>query len=297
MAEPAAERPGAGSSPGCLYVVATPLGNLEDITLRALRVLREVDVVAAEDTRQTRKLLQHYGIATRLTRYDDWIERDKAPRLVGALCLGKCVALVSDAGTPGIRDPGFRLVRAALAAGVRVVPVPGPSAVIAALSTSGLPTHRFTFEGFVPSRARERRNWLLSLRDELRTWVCFESARRLLATLSDMNDILGSRQLVVARELTKVHEEFLRGSAAEIGRSLAARRETVRGEVTLVVQGASPREKPEVSLRWQEEMEKALASGLTLRDAARLVAERCQVSRREAYQFGLARSASRGTLG
>lgn len=293
MTGPGAEHARGRVEPGCLYVVATPLGNLEDITLRALRILRGVDWIAAEDTRHTRKLLQHYSIAARLTSYHDWIEREKAPRLVEALCAGKSVALVSDAGTPGIRDPGFHLVRAAIAAGVRVVPVPGPSAVVAALSASGLPAHRFAFEGFVPARATQRRKWLQSLRDEPRTWVCFEAARRLSATLADIAATLGQRQVVVARELTKVHEEFLRGNAAELVRALEARQEPLRGEVTLLVEGASASPSPGTEPLWQVEMEAALARGLSVRDAARLVAERHPISRREAYQFGLARIASR----
>src|SRR5512139_4020840 len=197
---------GRGVRSGTLYVVATPLGNLEDITLRALRVLKAVDLIAAEDTRHTRKLLAHYGIRTPLTSYYDHIERRRAPQLVEAMRTGQTVALVSDAGTPGIADPGYHLVCAAIAAGVRVEPVPGPSAVIAALSAGGLPTDRFAFDGFVPSRAAARQKFFAALAREERTLVVYEAARRLPACLGAIRDSLGDRQIVIVREVTKIFE-------------------------------------------------------------------------------------------
>src|SRR5215470_347465 len=218
---------------GTLYVVATPLGNLEDITLRALRVLKEVDCIAAEDTRHSRKLLTHYGIGTPLTSYHDHVERAKAPHLVERLKAGENIALISDAGTPAIADPGYRLVRAAIDAGLRVVPIPGPSAVMAGLSVAGVPTDRFAFEGFVPAKAAARRAFFERLRAEGRTIVCFEAGRRLSAALADLAAVLGDRPVVIARELTKLYEDFVRGDAA----ALAARASdlTVRGEVTLFI--------------------------------------------------------------
>ncbi len=273
--------------PGSLYVVATPLGNLEDITLRALRVLREVHLIAAEDTRHTRKLLQHYGISGRLTRYDEWVEREKAPRLVALLRAGKDVALVADAGTPGIRDPGYHLIRAAIEAGIRVVPVPGPSAVIAAISAAGLSAQRFAFEGFVPERTQARRHWLARMAGEERTWVCFEAARRLPATLADLAELLGARRLVVARELTKLHEEFLRGSAAQVAQLIEARGTPLRGEVTIVVEGRAAEQSVEQDSDWQQALLEALARGAHLKEAAQEIARRFGVSRRTAYQYGL----------
>lgn len=274
--------------PGVLYVVATPLGNLEDITLRALRVLREVHWIAAEDTRETAKLLRHYGIATRLTAYHDWIEREQAPRLVERLLQGENGALVSDAGTPVLSDPGFHLVRSALAAGIRIVPVPGPSAIVAALCAAGLPAQRFVFEGFLPARASARRARLQELARETRTLVMFETARRLPACLQDMEAVWGARTVVVARELTKLYEEFLRGTPAELLAELSRRQAPVRGEVTLVAEGCP--EPPAQATRarpWQEKLAELLASGVSLRDAAKLIAREYGLSRREVYAWGL----------
>jgi 16S rRNA (cytidine1402-2'-O)-methyltransferase len=229
---------------GILYIVATPIGNLEDITLRALRILREVDLVAAEDTRRTAKLLNHYEITTRITSYHEHNERRKLPALLARLAEGAQIALVSDAGTPGISDPGTRLVRAALEAGHRVQPVPGPSAVLAALVASGFPLEEFTFVGFPPSRPAERRRWLERLAREPRTWVLFETPHRIVGTLLDMLSVLGDRPICLARELTKVHEEIFRGSI-----SLAIDRiKRPRGEYTLVVAPSQqPAEKEAVS--------------------------------------------------
>ena len=208
---------------GVLYVVATPIGNLEDITLRALRILKEVDLIAAEDTRHTRKLLTHYGISTPLTSYYDQIESEKAPALIAQLQAGKNIALVSDAGTPGISDPGYRLIKGAWEAGVTVVPIPGASTLTALLSVGGLPTDRFVFEGFLPAKQGQRQKALERLKQEERTLVFFESPHRLLDTLEDLEQMLGDREIVVGRELTKMFEELRRGHVSEIRRLLQER--------------------------------------------------------------------------
>ncbi|MBI1885195.1 MAG: 16S rRNA (cytidine(1402)-2'-O)-methyltransferase [Chloroflexi bacterium] len=217
---------------GILYLVATPIGNLEDVTLRALRILREVSLVAAEDTRTARKLLSHYGIKARLTSYTDHNKRTRIPAVLAALGRGD-VALVSEAGMPGVSDPGHDLVVAASEAGFPVVPVPGPSAVTAALAVSGLPTRQFTYVGFLPRRAGERRRLLQSLAAEPRTIVAFESPHRLERTLADMLSVLGDRRLAVCRELTKAFEEVFRGTVSEA----IERFRQPRGEFTLVVEG------------------------------------------------------------
>lgn len=222
---------------GVLYIVATPIGNLEDITLRALRILKEVDLIAAEDTRHTRHLLHHYGITTALTSYHEHNERAKAQALVGRLGRGERIALVSDAGTPAISDPGYRLVVAAVAAGIPVSPIPGPSAVAAVMSASGLPSDRFVFEGFLPGGKQERRRRLLSLREQPRTLVFYEAPHRLKESLRDILEIFGAREMVLAREVTKVHEEFCRGPVNELLARIDA--EKSRGEMTLVVRGFS----------------------------------------------------------
>lgn len=220
---------------GTLYVVATPIGNLEDITLRALRVLREVDLIAAEDTRHTKKLLDRYGIRKPMVSYHEHNERERAEQLIRELKGGKDVALVSDAGTPAVSDPGYVLIRRCIEEGVRVVPVPGPSALIAALCVSGLPVHRFAFEGFLPHKEGKRRKRLEELKDEERTLIFYESPHRLLKTLRDMLDILGDREIAVARELTKVHEEVFRGRINEAIEKFSS--SPVKGEITLVVEG------------------------------------------------------------
>jgi 16S rRNA (cytidine1402-2'-O)-methyltransferase len=218
-----------------LFLVATPIGHLEDITLRALRVLKEVDLIACEDTRQTLKLLNHYGIQTRLVSYHEHNEMTKAAELVVDLEGGAKIALVTDAGMPGISDPGFRLIALAIRHHVPVVPIPGASAFLAALVASGLPTDSFRFSGFLPSKAGQRRKLLESVKDSPRTQVFYEAPHRLLETLADAVEILGSdRHVVVAREVTKLHEEFLRGRAGEILQQLKARGE-VKGEITLLI--------------------------------------------------------------
>jgi 16S rRNA (cytidine1402-2'-O)-methyltransferase len=277
--------------PGTLYVVATPLGNLEDITPRALRVLREVDLIAAEDTRHSRKLLTHFGIAKPLISYYDQVERARAPELVAQLKQGKSIALISDAGTPGIADPGYRLVRAAVAAGVRAVPIPGPSAVAAVLSVCGLPTDRFVFEGFVPARAKARRDFFADLVSETRTIVAYESARRLADCLKELIAALGpAREVVVARELTKMFEEILRGPAAEVLKQLPDA--GVQGEVTLVIAGGSA---PAV-ITTDEEIDRAIDQlrrlGLHTREIAARLATQFGLQRRALYERVVKRGAT-----
>src|SRR5579863_9441666 len=218
-----------------LYLVATPIGNLEDITLRALRVLKEADLIACEDTRQTQKLLNHYGITTRTTSYHEHNEMTRAAELVVDLEQGARIALVTDAGMPGISDPGFRLISLAIRHHVPVVPIPGASAFLSALVASGLPTDSFRFGGFLPAKAGQRRQILESIQESARTQVFYEAPHRVKETLQDVVEILGGqRHVVVAREVTKIHEEFLRGRAEQVLETLRARGD-VKGEITLLI--------------------------------------------------------------
>lgn len=226
---------------GVLYIVSTPIGNLEDLTFRALRVLKEVAIAAAEDTRHTKALFAHYSINTPLTSYHDFNKEEKAPVLVKRLQEGQSVALVSDAGTPVISDPGYFLITQALAAGIRVVPIPGPSAVLAALAASGLPSDAFVFKGFLPRKPGPRRRALEAVRGERCTLIFFESPHRIRPTLEAVHEVLGNRQVVLAREMTKTYEEFLRGTAEEVLQALGAR--PIRGEITLVVEGNRERKR------------------------------------------------------
>jgi 16S rRNA (cytidine1402-2'-O)-methyltransferase len=220
---------------GSLYVVATPIGNLEDITLRALRLLGEVAAIACEDTRQTIKLLNKYGIRKELISYYQPREGKKIPLLLDILKKGKDVALVSDSGTPGISDPGFRLIREALKEGIKVIPVPGPTAFAAAISASGLPSHRFKFVGFPPPKKEAARKWLVSMKEEEATLIVYLPARKCTDFLRAVLDTLGDRQIVLARELTKIYEEFIRGSVKEVLASVEKR--TLKGEMTVLVKG------------------------------------------------------------
>jgi 16S rRNA (cytidine1402-2'-O)-methyltransferase len=267
---------------GTLFVVATPLGNLEDLTLRALRVLREASLVACEDTRRTGTLLRAHAVSTPTTSYFERNERWKGERILDALRSGRDVALVSDAGTPGISDPGYRLVRDAREQGLPVVPVPGPSAAVAALSVSGLPTDRFLFVGFLPPRSGARRRALVELARERPTLVLYESPVRVLDCLSDMVEILGDRDAFLCREATKLHEEYVRAPLSGLRASLAAR-ETVKGEIVLVVAGAKEREPagdedPVALYRTLAE------GGLTRREAVKEAARRLGRRAREVYR-------------
>jgi len=229
-------RPAGPSEKGTLFIVATPIGNLEDVTLRALRVLKEVEAVACEDTRQTIKILNAYDIRKRLISYFQPRERQRVPEIIALLKAGKDVALVSDAGTPGISDPGFPLIREALKEGMNVVPIPGPSALSAALSAAGLPTHRVLFAGFPPPKKEATRKLLASLKDEEATLVFYLPVRRLPEFLTAILETLGDRRTVIARELTKIHEEFIRGAASELLE--AAGKRTFKGEATVLVHGS-----------------------------------------------------------
>jgi len=269
---------------GVLYVVATPIGNLEDVTLRALRVLREVDLVAAEDTRRTKVLLAHHGISRPVTSYYDAVERKKTPGLVARLVGGASIALVTDAGTPGIADPGYHLVRGALAAGVGVVPVPGVSAVTALVSVAGVPAERFAFEGFLPSRGGQRATRLRALASEPRAIVFYEAARRLEAFLADAEEVLGDREAVVGRELTKRFEEIVRGPLSEVRRRFAEG-EAARGEVVVLIAGAGEEAKPIASL--DDDIRQALAAGQRVSELATELAERTGRPRREIYRRAL----------
>lgn len=276
----------ASASGGVLYVVATPIGNLEDITARALRVLAEVDLVAAEDTRRTRQLLTHFGIATSVTSYYDAVERERAPRLVEKMMAGAKIALVSDAGTPGIADPGYHLVREALAQGVPVIPIPGPSAVATIVSVAGMPVERFVFEGFLPAKTGARAERLAALAHETRALVFYEAARRLPAFLAAAQEALGDRETVVARELTKMHEELLRGRLSEIAAAVAERGE-LKGEVTVLVHGADAAAVV-VPMDLDAEIARERAAGRSLREIAAELAQRTGLPKRDVYQRGLA---------
>ena len=266
---------------GILYVVATPLGNLEDVTLRALRVLREADLIACEDTRRTARLLQAHGIATRTTSYFEHNERWKGDRILAEVRAGRTVALVSDAGTPGISDPGYRLVRDARAEGLAVVPVPGPSAVVAALSVSGLPTDRFLFVGFLPARAGARKAALAELAAARESLVFYESPVRAAAALADMREAFGDREAFLCREATKVHEEYVRGTLSSIAALLGGRRE-VKGEIVLVVAGASTvAAAPSASV--EATYADLVATGLTRREAVKETARRHGLPARAVY--------------
>ncbi|MCK9362220.1 MAG: 16S rRNA (cytidine(1402)-2'-O)-methyltransferase [Syntrophales bacterium] len=271
---------------GTLYLVATPIGNLEDITFRAVRVLREVSLIAAEDTRHTRILLERYNISTPLTSLYDQIEREKSGLIIARLLGGEDVAYVSDAGTPGISDPGYILVREAVLRGIKVSPIPGASALVASLCVSGLPMESFVFMGFLPSKASRRRQLLTKLREEEKTVIFYESPNRLRESLNDIREIWGDRNMVVSRELTKIHEEFVRGSATEALAAFQGR--AVKGEITLVVAGFL-REKSEVSdeeikMRGEELIESGEKS-LSRRDAASRIAQETGESRRRIYKL------------
>lgn len=269
---------------GILYIVATPIGNLEDMTFRAVRVLGEVDLIAAEDTRHTRKLLTHFGISRPLVSYFDHNQQIKGQQIIAALADGKNVALVSDAGTPCISDPGYQLVRDAAAAGVTVIPLPGGCAAIAALSASGLPTDEFTFVGFLPNRQGKRRERLSGLAAEPRLLVFYEAPHRLAATLSDMADLFGDRNAVVARELTKIYEEIARGRLPELASRFT---ETpARGEVVILVTAGEP-QREDAPPDMEEMLRTALAAGCTVKEAVQRVTALSGASRSAVYAVAL----------
>jgi len=270
---------------GTLYLVATPIGNLEDITHRAVRVLGEVDLIACEDTRHTKKLLNHYSITTRTISYHEHNERERAAELLEQLQAGRNVAVVSDAGTPAISDPGYRLTKLAIAAGVAVVPLPGPNALTAALVASGLPTDEFFFGGFLPARSGARRARLAELRSTPATLIFYEGPHRIAATLHDAREILGEREAVVARELTKLHEEVARGRLSELAERFSTA-ENARGEMVLLIDrtiiATDNESESESSVR--ELVEKLEGEGLDHRQALKRAARELGLSRDEAYR-------------
>ena len=268
---------------GTLYLVATPIGNLEDITLRALRVLREVAWIACEDTRQTRKLLDHFAIGTKLVSYHEHNEAARAAELVKQLEAGESGALVSDAGTPLISDPGYRVVAAAITAGIAVIPIPGASAALAALAGSGLGTDAFQFGGFLPPRSTARRKTLEHLKDVECTLIFYEAPHRILEALEDVEAVLGTRPVVVARELTKIHEEFLRGTASEIRQQLAAR-PSVKGEITLLIGRPSAKDSPADLPAAEDEVRQLEQQGMPHMDAVKQVAKSRGIPKRELYR-------------
>ena len=282
--------------PGALYIIATPIGNLEDITLRALRLLGEVDLIACEDTRHTRKLLTHYQISTPTVSYHEHNERQRAGELLDKLRRGQSVALVTDAGTPLVSDPGYRVVQEAIAEGVQVVPVPGASALVAALQAAGLETDEFYFAGFLPSRASQRRARLARLADVKATLIFYEAPHRIKEALADARAALGNRRCVVARELTKLHEEFIRGALDEVGEMMQSRE--ARGELVLLVapltedRGAGVN--PEKSSRPISAEVSALMrdEGLDQKAALKRVARARRLGKSEAYRRLMAERAA-----
>ena len=267
---------------GTLYIVATPIGNLEDITFRAVRVLKEVDVVACEDTRQTRKLLDHYGIRKPQISYHEHNEKSRAVELLRELQSGKNIALVSDAGTPLIADPGYRLVDLAREAGIAVSPVPGPSAIVAALSASGLPSDSFLFHGFLPAKSSQRCKLLDHLKTSESTLIFYETPRRIVEALGDIAAVLGPRPIVLARELTKFHEEFLRGTGAGL-KQILEQRPSVKGEFVLMIPKSGEAPEPE-NIPLKEAVENLIQQGVPKMDAVKSVAKQRGLPKREVYK-------------
>jgi 16S rRNA (cytidine1402-2'-O)-methyltransferase len=277
--------PHSNSRQACLYLVATPIGNLEDITLRALRILKEVDQIACEDTRHTQKLLSHYDIQKPLVSYHEHNELTRAPELVVAMEEGAQIALVSDAGVPLVSDPGYRLVTLSLRHRIPVIPIPGPSALLAALSASGLPNEEFLFAGFLPARTGERRRSLERLRIEDRTIILYEAPHRIEETLAEAREILGDRPACIAREVTKLHEEFRRGLLSELAASLTEK--PARGEITLLI-GPVPAEEKSVqrdtSQSLAERVDELIRQAkLDRKEALKLAAKERGLTKRAAY--------------
>lgn len=279
------DRENSGAASGCLYLVGTPIGNLEDITLRALRVLKEADQIACEDTRHTQKLLTHYEIHKPLVSYHEHNEMTRAPELIVALEQGAKIALVSDAGMPLISDPGYRLVALCLRHRIPVVPIPGPSALLASLAASGLPNEEFLFAGFLPARSGERRRALERLRIEDRTIIFYEAPHRIEETIGDVREILGDRPACLAREVTKLHEEFRRGRLSELAASLEER--PARGEITLLIgpaDAAQTNAHLESSQSLAERVEELIRQAkLDRKEALKLAAKERGLTRRAAY--------------
>jgi len=267
------------TSRGVLYVVGTPIGNLEDITLRAIKTLGDVDLVAAEDTRNTRRLLAHHGINQPMISLHEHNEDRRADKLISKLGKGTAIALVSDAGTPTLSDPGYRLVKDAVAAGIPVIPIPGPSAAVAALSVSGLPTDTFLFLGFSPRKRAKRLKYLQQVADENRTLIFYESPKRVIDLLTDLEEIMGERQAVLSREMTKKYEEFLRGTLNHIAGDVRKRKE-IKGECTLLVQGAGQ----------QKEVSPEALHDIIVQELSREDKGASKLSRQIAEQYGISKN-------
>jgi 16S rRNA (cytidine1402-2'-O)-methyltransferase len=265
---------------GTLYVVATPIGNLEDITYRAVATLQASDLIACEDTRHTRRLLDHYGVAKPLVSYHEHNERERTGEFLERLAAGQSISLVSDAGTPLISDPGYRLVSAAVAAGLKVVAIPGPSAILTALAASGLATDSFYFGGFLPAKSGQRRKTLERASGLDCVVVFYEAPHRLIETLEDVAAVFHERAIVVARELTKLHEEFARGTAAEVLGAFRVR-EAIKGEITLLIDKPPGREATPDLIR--EVFDRLTSDGMSRMDAMKATARECGVSKREVY--------------
>lgn len=270
---------------GTLYIVATPIGNLEDITLRAIRVMKEADLIAAEDTRHTRHLLDRYQFNTQLTSYHDHNKEDKAPILVARMLEGKSVALVTDAGTPGISDPGYFLINLAIDQQIPVVPIPGATAAIAALSISGMPTDRFVFEGFLPAKHLARLKRLQELSKEERTLIFYEAPHKIINTVTDMLEVFGDRCAVVTRELTKIHEEAIRGALSEILKRL--HEGSIKGEFTIIMRGASAEPLNQDIDAGAYLRNLMLHRGLTKKEAITAAAEELGLPKKEVYKESL----------
>jgi 16S rRNA (cytidine1402-2'-O)-methyltransferase len=269
-----------------LYIVGTPIGNLEDMTFRAVRILKEVSWIAAEDTRHTGKLLQHFQIATPQLSYHDHNRRSRIPDMLTRLHAGQAIALVTDAGMPSISDPGYDLVCACIAEGITIIPIPGATAGITALSAAGLPTDRFVFEGFLPTKSKEKRDRLELLKSDTRTLILYEAPHRLRQTLADLSDVFGGdRPVTLARELTKLYEEFWRGTLDE---AIAHyQQEEPHGEFTIVIGGASPMQPMLSESALLVELEQLMNQGLSRSQASRQLAQQTALPRRQIYQLAL----------
>jgi 16S rRNA (cytidine1402-2'-O)-methyltransferase len=268
---------------GGLFIVGTPIGNIEDITLRALRILKEVDLIAAEDTRQIRKILNKYSIKNSTISYHEHNEDYRSQKIVNELLSGKDVALVSDAGMPGISDPGYRLVNLAFKQGIEVISVPGPSAIVASLSVSGLPTDSFFFAGFLPAKKGERIKKLRQYKEYFSTLVFYEAPHRIVKSLQDVLEVLGNRQIAIARELTKMYEEVLRGSTDEVISLLKAR--PIKGEITLLIEGKKKEEAVNINnIKLKDKIEELKSNGFSEKEAMKKIARQLNVSKSEVYR-------------